>query len=128
MEYQKESQLHLAVCQYIKQTYPDVIFTSESSGLRVSIHQAKILKRLRSGDGLPDIIILQPKGEYKGLCLELKTVKATPYLKSGKLSKRTHIQKQAEVLQRLLKLGYYADFTVGFKDTVWKIDNYMNIT
>lgn len=121
-----EEQLHLAVCRYIKVTYPTVIFTSEPSGLYVSKHRASILKAMRSHSGLPDLWILAPRGDYHGLFIELKTEKNTPFLKNDTLSKNTHVQKQALVLKRLLMEGYYANFAAGFDHAIAQIDAYMS--
>ena len=64
----KEETLHLSICRYIKFAYPKVLFTSESSGLRVSINQAKKLKDMRSCSGLPDIMIFRNKKRgYKNI-------------------------------------------------------------
>ena len=67
-----EEQIHIAICDYIKQKYPRVIFTSENSGLRVFWKQAKTLKRMRSCAGLPDIMIFEPRKQKAGMFLEVK--------------------------------------------------------
>jgi hypothetical protein len=59
-----EEKLQIAVCKYLKLQYPDVIFTAESSGLKLTIGQAVIAKQLRSSKGLPDIMIFQPNLHY----------------------------------------------------------------
>ena len=67
-----EENLSLAVCKYLKLAYPSVIFTAESSGIRVSIGIAVKMKNQRSCNGLPDLMILEPRGNYHGLMIELK--------------------------------------------------------
>ena len=124
-DFHKEDDLHMAVCEYIRRQYPDVIFTSEPSGMRVSMFQAKKLKRLRSNKGLPDLWILTPNKHHHALLLELKREKSSPYKKDGTLRKNEHTQVQAEMLQRLLQLGYWANFAVGFDSAIEQIDAYM---
>lgn len=122
-----EQELQIAICKYLKMQYPKVIFLSESSGLRVSIGQAKMLKRMRSFDALPDMFIALPSGKYHGMFIELKTKEASPYLKDGSLSKDKHIQEQLQALKKLHELGYAAVFGVGFDDTRKKIDDYISL-
>jgi hypothetical protein len=44
----KEQEIHIAICQYIRNKYPDVLFSSESGGIRVSIGLARKLKLMRN--------------------------------------------------------------------------------
>lgn len=121
----KEEQLQVAVSAYIRANYPDVIFTAESSGVRMNIGQAMKLKAQRSEGKLPDLIILEPRGQYTGLVLELKQEGAPLWLKNGTLSQDEHIQGQFKILKRLSSKSYYADFTIGYKETIETINRYM---
>lgn len=123
----KEEQLSKAVSRYLKLQYPDVVFTCDSSGIRLTIGQATALKAQRSVHKIPDMIILKPNGEYHGLILELKSEDSSPYLKDGSLSKGQHIQEQNQTLTTLLNIGYYAVFAVGFDNAKKIIDDYMNL-
>ena len=121
----KEEQLSKAVSRYLKVQYPDVVFTCDSSGIRLTIGQATVLKAQRSTHKIPDMIILKPNAEYHGLILELKSDDSSPFLKDGSLSKGQHIQEQNQTLTALLNIGYYAVFIVGFNQAKEVIDNYM---
>ena len=121
----KEEQLSKSVSRYLKLQYPDVVFTCDSSGIRLTIGQATALKAQRSVHKIPDMIILKPNGEYHGLILELKSEDSSPYLKDGSLSKGKHIQEQNQTLTELFSIGYYAVFIVGFNQAKEVIDNYM---
>lgn len=127
MTFQREDLLQESVCAYIRAEYPTVIFTCEPSGLRVAPKQRGMLSRMRSGTKLPDLWILEPRGRYHGLILELKTIKGTPYRKDGTLRRGEHIQGQAAVLQLLLEKGYMANFAVGEQDALTQIKNYMDL-
>ena len=121
----EEEKLQTVVSNYLKLQFPDVIFTSESSGLRLPIGLAIKVKKLRNPEeGLSDMMIFQPNDSYHGLFLELKV--KSPYLKNGNLSKSKHIQDQAEVLERLNDLGYLAMFAWSFEMAKGIIDSYMN--
>lgn len=124
----KEESIQLAVSSYLRLQYPEIIFTSESSGLKLPIGQAVKAKKLRSSKGLPDLIILHPRKvsgyHFAGLCLELKV--KSPYLKDGRTLKNDdHLQEQYEVLKRLASLGYMAVFVTGFDEAKKIIDNYL---
>ena len=120
----KEESLHIAVCNYLRLQYPDVIFTSESAGVRLTIGQAVKVKKMRSGDKLPDLWILEPKGKYSGLLIELKA--GSPYKKNGQ-PKTPHFAQQLKTIERLNKKGYLAIACASFDETKQNIDSYMTI-
>lgn len=121
----REENLQLMVCNYLRISYPDVIFTSDASGVRLTQGQAGKMKAMKSVDcKFPDLMIFEPRGIFKGLFLELKSegekvfkVDGTPY--AG------HLHEQWRTLQRLAAKGYYAKFAIGFDDAKAHIDNYM---
>jgi len=121
----KEENLSKAVSKYLKIQYPNVVFTCDASGVRLTMGQATALKAQRSVHKIPDMIILKPSGKYHGLILELKTEDSSPFLKDGSLSISKHIQEQSQTLNILLNLGYYAVFAVGFDHAKAIIDGYM---
>jgi len=118
-----EEILHKQVCQYIRTQYPDVIFTSEPSGLRLPIGLAVKLKSLRSGAKLPDLWIIERRANYGGLFIELK---AGPIFNKKGDCKTPHIEQQAEVIGRLIDKGYQAGFAEGFDHAKTIIDSYLN--
>lgn len=118
----KEESLQIAVSNYLRLQYPNVIFTSESSGLRLTIGQASKAKKMRSSSGLPDMIILSPQKNYHGLCLELKS--KSPFKKNGLLKKDSHLEEQNRILGELILLGYMAVFATGFDEAKNYIDLY----
>lgn len=118
-----EDALHLSICEFIRYQYPQVIFTSEPSGLRLPIGQATKLKRMRSGSKLPDLWILEPRQNYHGLFLEVKT--ETPKKRDGDW-KTEHIAQQAEVIDKLNNKGYKADFVWSLDQAIEVINDYMN--
>jgi hypothetical protein len=122
----KEQDIHIAICEYIKLKYPNAIFTSESSGLRVSMYQAKLLKKMRSCAGLPDILILEPRKNRYGLFLEVKKDDVVIYKKDGDLVSNEHIAEQEEIIHRLNQRGYLASFVIGFEDAKSLIDYYFS--
>lgn len=118
-----EPELHKKICVYIKYKYPKVIFSTDLSGLRLTIGQANKVKLLRSGNGFPDLTIFEKNETHNALFLELK--KETPYKKNGDLKKSTHLENQLRMHKRLRLRGYDADFYWSFQMAKEKIDNYL---
>lgn len=122
-----EQELQIAVCQFIRAQYPKAIFTTESSGLRLTIGQARKLRKQRSGKGFPDLMIFEPKGDYNGMFIELKREGEMVFRKDGSVRSDVHLQEQWEMLQRLRTRGYYACFAIGFDQAVSQIKRYMEL-
>ena len=120
-----EEKTHIAICQYIKLQYPNILFSSESSGLRVTISQAKRLKAMRSCSGLPDIMIFEPRKSYYGLFLEVKKEGTTIFKKNGDIRSDKHLKEQEEIIFQLQQKGYFAQFVVGFDEAKAIIDYYL---
>jgi hypothetical protein len=127
-----EKTLHRHVCEYLKYAYPGIIFNSDLSGsTKLTMGQAVALKKLRSGRGFPDLMILEPRGKHHGLFIEIKTedtklFKARTLNPDGSVAFTTdHIKEQAEMIQKLSDRGYFASFGIGFDDIKNIIDSYL---
>jgi hypothetical protein len=118
-----EEKIQIALFDFIKLQYPKVIAISESSGLRCSMGMARKLKRMRSEHTHVDVILLEPRGQYHGLCIELKAKNI--YKKDGSLYKDEHLEDQQRTIDQLNKLGYKATFAVGFDEARNLIDDYL---
>lgn len=119
-----EKSEHLAVCNYIRYQYPDVLFNTDLSGVKMSIGQATQIKPLRSGKGYPDIMIFESREEKHGLFIELKRTGEKIFNKAGQL-KTEHLEEQAEMIKKLNERGYYATFCVGANEAINVIDWYL---
>ena len=124
----KEESLQIAVSKYLRLQYPNVIFTAESSGIRLTMGQAVKAKKQRSNHKQLDLWILEPKGKYHGLIIELKKDGESPFrIDNGMLKAGEHLQEQYCTIQLLLYKGYAACFSVGFDQTKKIIDDYMKL-
>jgi hypothetical protein len=122
-----EKQIHQQICRYLDLQYPKVIYTSDSSGVRVSIGMAKALKSIRcKGYKIPDLIIMHPNKLYHGLIIEIKKDLSQIMTKSGTLKKDKHVHDQDKALSELQRLGYAAIFGCGFEHCKSVIDEYFN--
>ena len=122
-----EKVLHQQVCAWINIQYPKVMFTSDSSGSRVTIGlQVEFARKRCKAYKVPDLIILQPKSCYCGLIIELKKDGEVLQKKDGEL-KTEHLKEQARALLHLAKEGYFASFEVGFDAAIRRIKLYMEL-
>ena len=128
----KEEKVQLQVCDYLRHTYPDLIwFCDLASGLKLPIWLGVLHAKMRSSRGLPDLFIAKPKWEYakgegvkyNGLFIELK--RDGIRLKNGEMPKTPHIKEQAEILARLNQQGYKSCFAAGAKEAIDIINEYL---
>ena len=118
----REEEEQINLCDYIKETYPDVVFTSDQSGIRVGQGLANKLKRLRSGNKIPDFSMDEPRGGYYGFKLELKATGNNPFRKNGMIKNDEHLRGQYKMLLNLYSKGYYTCFAVGYEQAKELID------
>ncbi len=122
----KEETLQLQICRYLKIQYPNVIFMSDASGIRLTMGQAVKAKAMRSSKGQPDLFIAEPRGDYKGLFIELKKDgEDIAWALESSAKRYAHIKEQHSLLNELAKRDYQAVFGVGFEATKKIIDQYL---
>ena len=146
----KESELQVAVADYMRLRYPNVLFHSDfGSGIKLTKGQAMKQKRQNGGRrGWPDMFIAEPRvigkrldngdiytGLYSGLFIELKKdgekllagnrAKNRFLSIDGKEYKTEHLKEQADVIYELNRRGYIASFAVGFDEAKKLIDDYL---
>lgn len=130
-----EEQIQLALVQYIRYQYPDVLFRSDAAGFKLSVGQAKKMKALNGSiRAWPDLFIAKPKLRQTkdglpafthGLFLELKKDGTKILKKDGSYVADKHIREQAKVLEALERAGYQAQFAVGYEQAKQIIDDYI---
>jgi hypothetical protein len=123
----EEYLLQASICQYLTHKYPEVLFISDTvASLKMTPAQCNRNKKVQKEKfKCPDLLILEPKGVYCGLFLELKI--ATPFKKNGdiKASSKDHLKLQYESLEKLKQKGYFCSFSWGFEMTKNLIDDYL---
>lgn len=121
-----ESELQIAVADYLVRRYPNVIFHSDfGSGIKMTKGQAIKQKRQNGGRrGWPDMFIAEPRGESRGLFIELKKDGTRIVKKDGTYASE-HIAEQAEVMKALYERGYDVTFAIGFENARKVIDDYL---
>jgi hypothetical protein len=121
-----EKVIHSQIADWLNLQWPDIIFTSDPSGMRLSMGLRLEAKRKRCQKyKIPDLIILHPNKGYHGLCLEIKKDGEKLFKRNGEYAS-DHLKEQSITLLRLKELGYCASFAIGFADAVGIIKSYLS--
>ena len=108
-----ETQEQITVAQYM--TLKGILFIHVPNEGKRSPMVARILKAMGLKPGFPDLLILEPRGSYHALAIEMKT-------KNGRLT-----EKQREWLNKLRDNGYLALACWGADDAIKVIKQYMDL-
>lgn len=121
-----EKTVRKMVAEFLQLQYPGVIYRFDlAADLKLTVGQASQHKRLHPMRGFPDLFIFAPVGNFCGLAIELKKEGARIKKRNGDWASE-HLREQAEVLDRLNELGYFATFAVGFEDAMDIINDYLD--
>jgi hypothetical protein len=120
-----EESEQIMLCDYIRDNYPEAIFNSDHSGIRVGMGLAMKVKQLHSENGIPDLSIDEPRGGWFGLKIEMKATGNSPFRKTGMLRNDEHLRQQWKMLMRLELKGYCCGFCTGYKEAKEFVDWYM---
>tara|TARA_R110000782_G_scaffold259960_1_gene351038 strand:- start:45 stop:428 length:384 start_codon:yes stop_codon:yes gene_type:complete len=119
--------LQKAVCRFLDTKYPNVLYMSDTiANIKLTLPQQARNKAIqKEGFKCPDLIIFEPKGEYKGMFLELKI--KSPFKKNGDIYKSKHLEGQQKSMIDLHNKGYYCNFMWDFEAIKKLIDSYMKL-
>jgi hypothetical protein len=120
----KEVNVHRQVCEYLRLAYPNCIFNTDLSGIRLTMGQAVKVKALRSSRAFPDLVIYEPRNGYHGLFIELKREGERIMTKAGGAS-TPHIAEQSDLMAKLGERRYQVFFACGFTEAKKIIDEYL---
>lgn len=112
---QNELKVQIAVVNWIKDNFPEILYCASAGGMRTSLSVAKKMKASGYVKGFPDLQILHPTNIHNGMFIELK---------ADKKSYATKEQKQW--IESLNQRGYYAVVCKGFDRAIEEITNYLN--
>lgn len=111
---QEEDAIHFECIQLLKNEFPNVEFISNIlDGARLGMLVRKHTKGMRNREGTSDIVILEPRKGFHGMCLEVKTV-------TGILSK-----EQKDFLHRMALKNYHAIEAYGLDECFELIREYL---
>lgn len=122
-----EQMLTGKISDYMRENHPSIPFQVDMSGEKLSNAAAIRSSKNRAGlFKMPDLTIYVKKGKYGCLMLELKKLSAHPLKLNGELKKSEHIELQAHSIKWLREHGQLADFSVGYVETIKKINDYLS--
>jgi len=123
-----EEAIQQQICQYVKVQYPNVLFNTDLSGIKLPMGLAVKVSKLRSSRAFPDLVFYEPRkinGKmYYGLFIELKKDGVKIFKRNGAVVANGHIKEQIKMITKLSEKGYYACFAIGFDEAKEIIDNY----
>lgn len=119
-----EEQEQFALCEWVKHKYPNVLYTVDLGGVRLTPAQLGIMKT-RSKRGHPDLMFQEwYKDKYCGLAIEFKRKGVKVLNKKGE-PKDEHISQQLNYLNELSNRCWFAVFVSGLENAKTVIDSYM---
>jgi len=74
-------------------------------------------------NGVSDFIIIEPRGEYKGLCIELKANGVKVFKRNG----TSYFPEQHQFLLDMEAQGFKASFQCGFENAKNEIQKYLEL-
>lgn len=112
---QNELMVQIAVVNWLKYNFPNMLYCASAGGMRTSLSVAKKMKASGYVKGMPDLQIMHPTKTHHGMFIELKA------------NKKCYASKeQKEWIVNLNERGYYAVVCKGFDESIEQITNYIN--
>ena len=121
-----EYDVYKALSRYIKAQYPNVLFHYDMAGYALSKAAAGKNKEIQKRRGFPDFQILEPRGGFHGLFLEIKK-EGVRIFDKNKQPADEHIKEQKLWLDNLQLRGYDAKFVLGFDMAKTMVDDYLSL-
>lgn len=92
-----------------------LLYSATVGGVRLAMHTAKKMKESGYKKGIPDVLVFEPRGEYVGLAIEVKTGKgvASP--------------EQKEWQRELNKRGWDAHICYGLDECLDVLYDYFEL-
>tara|TARA_R100000808_G_C2081167_1_gene104914 strand:- start:140 stop:493 length:354 start_codon:yes stop_codon:yes gene_type:complete len=112
---ENELKVQIAVVNWLKYNFPEMLYCASAGGMRTSLSVAKKMKASGYVKGFPDLFIYHPTMKHNGMAIELKA------------NKKSYASKeQKQWIQDLNARGYYAVVCKGFDEAIAQITEYLN--
>ncbi len=113
------------LCRWIKENYPNILYTVDLGGIRLNMGQRRVMKT-RAKRGHPDLIFQEwYLDKYCGLAIEFKRTGEKVDKLDGTLKKNEHLEEQFAYLIALTERHYIAGFVIGIEAAKKVIAAYM---
>ena len=127
----EETRIQVAVANYLKYKWPDVLFTIAPSGNKLAYKKGAQFKAMGYKAGTPDLMVFEPRQQFfqsfpscsgpgemriwHGLFLELKT-------ENGKLQ-----DSQKDFIKALDARNYVAQVCYGYNKAIAALEGYLEL-
>ena len=112
---QNELKIQIAVVNWIKTNFPELLYCASAGGMRTTLSVAKKMKASGYVKGVPDLQIMHPTRDKNGMFIELKAN-----------AKCYATKEQKDWIEKLNQRGYYAVVCKSFDSAIEEITNYLN--
>lgn len=120
--------LRRKICLWLKEVWYNLLFIVDyAADMPLPVYIADQIKQQSCNDKMVDLLILEPRGGYFGLYIEIKTIKGNVFLKDGSLSQEKHTQAQYDTVKRFCDMGYLSLFGVGENMIKSIVNHYMSL-
>lgn len=122
-----EDRVHRQVVEWLKLVHKDVLFHTDAAG-ELMLDSMRMRQGALNIPGIswPDISIMEARGGYFGLLVEMKRDGEELYNAAG-MFKNDHLSRQDRTLKLLNERGYLAVFAKGFDNIIKAIDGYLSL-
>lgn len=126
-----EKQEQKQLLNWVKIQYPNLLYTEDLGGIKLTIGQAVQVKKSRARRGHPDLMFQKIFNAYGGiafcgLAIEFKRKCEKIKKQDGELRKNPHLKEQYDYLLDLRKEGWFTCFAVGFLEAQRIIKAYVS--
>lgn len=119
----EEQKDHASLCKYLEYQYPQLLWWHTPNEGKKTAFERFLFAIMGGKKGVSDFIIIEPKGGYNGLVIELKAVGTKLFKRDGSC----YYPEQNEFLYNMRNKGFFATFAVGYDEAKAIIDDYMKL-
>ena len=119
----RETHEHIKLCTWLKLQHKNLFWWHTPNEGKKSAFERYLYSRMGARNGVSDFIIIEPRGEYKGLCIELKANGVKVFKRNG----TSYFPEQHQFLLDMEAQGFKASFQCGFENAKNEIQKYLEL-
>ena len=119
----KEQKEHSALCVWINIQYPKMLWWHTPNEGNKTPFERYLSSKMGTKKGVSDFLIMEKRGGFDGLVIELKA----PDVRIYKKDKSCYYPEQEQFLKDMNDRNFYSCFCSGFDEAKSVITNYMKL-
>ena len=119
----RETHEHMKLCTWLKIQHRHLFWWHTPNEGKKSAFERYLYSRMGARKGVADFIIIEPRGGYNGICIELKATGVKPFKKDG----TSYFPEQHQFLLDMEKKGFKVSFQNGFENAKNEIIKYLEL-